>query len=214
MAKLATLVVMFLVGITTVGCAGRGSDKQIAVRSDDQAMEQPRVAHPMVDVRFDGTPLGDAFIQLREATGANIFVNWRAIDEVGVHRHLPITTRLEKLPLDQALDKLLKEIGGRKMLLAWTLDDRVYTISTIDELQRNVITRAYDVRDLLTPRHPQDQQLDRLIDSVRGISPLTWRSNGGREGSAQVLKGQLIITQSAEVHARIEQWLRDRRAQG
>ena len=37
----------------------------------------------------------------------------------------------------------------------------------------------------------------------RGIDPLSWRDAGGPVGNIRALQGQLIVTQTPEVHQRI-----------
>jgi hypothetical protein len=102
----------------------------------------------------------------------------------------------------------------------------------------NVVTRVYDVRDLIigddVVQEPhqgaEGQVLDfsetaqssitrsaligaRIIDPIqREIAPLSWKDNGGQVGSLRELSCQLIVTHTPAVHARIVSLLAEMRA--
>jgi len=173
------------------------------------------------ELEFNAIPLSDVLDNLRNATGANIFVNWRALEAVGVDRNAPVTARLRDIKFKKALSVILADAGGSAVKLGFVAEDGVITVSTEEDLHRNVTTRVYDVRDLIvqpvnfTPPNqfaPQSttqpapeeqpsrqQQIDSLITLIiESIAPDTWRQAGGTIGSIQELSGQLIITQIPE----------------
>jgi beta-lactamase regulating signal transducer with metallopeptidase domain len=85
---------------------------------------------------------------------------------------------------------------------------------------RDVMTRVYDVRDLVIqvpdfssdPGNPTTQpQLKReqilrgiMVTLTSTIDPQSWRTNGGDAGSIRELNGQLIITQTSHNHELIQ----------
>jgi hypothetical protein len=75
-------------------------------------------------------------------TGANIFVNWRALESVGVDRNTPITLALANMPLSQVLDQLLTQSaaraarGGKPAKLGYTVDQGVIVISIDEDLKQ------------------------------------------------------------------------------
>jgi hypothetical protein len=154
-------------------------------------------------LRPAGRSFSDVVDELRDNTGQGIFVNWRALESIRVTRKLPVTTDLSSLTLAEALDKLLQEVGGTHERLGYTVDDDVVTISTLKDLGRNTLTRVYDVRDLLKDPATRAEDLAALLKRFQGIDPLSWRDAGGNIGAIRELQGQLIITQSPDVHARI-----------
>lgn len=154
-------------------------------------------------MNVEGRSLSDVIGAVREQSGQSIFVNWRALDAIRVTRDLPVTADLSHLTLAKALDKLLTEVGGSQERLGYTIDDGVITISTQKDLGKNTLTRVYDVRDLLKNRATRDADLTALTKRFKGIDPLSWRDAGGTIGSIRELQGQLIITQTPEVHKRI-----------
>lgn len=160
-------------------------------------------------MKLSGQRLDAIVDALRDTSGQNIYVNWPALEAARVTRELPVTTDLTGLPLGQALDKLLADVGGKQAWLGYTLDDDVVTISTQDDLSRNTLTRVYDVRRALRDRATRARDLAALIARLKGIDPLSWRESGGQVGAIRELQGQLIITQTPQAHARIAQELSD-----
>jgi hypothetical protein len=65
------------------------------------------------------------------------------------------------------------------------------------------MTRVYDIRGGIGIAHRGDD-LAKIIRSVEGIQPLTWKVNGGTIGSCRELSGQRIVTHTPQVHQRIE----------
>jgi type II secretory pathway component GspD/PulD (secretin) len=118
------------------------------VSKTDQAVEALLDKH-LPEVHFDGVGFTDVVDFLRDITGANIFVNWRALEQAGVDKNSPVTARLRDVKFSKALDIVLSEVGGGQVKLSYTVDEGVITISTADDLSKNVSTRVYDIRDLI-----------------------------------------------------------------
>ena len=104
---------------------------------------------PLPEVNFDGAGFTDVIDFLRDVSGANIFVNWRALENAGVDRNAPVTARLRNIKFSKALTIILDSVSGGSVPLGYTIDDGVITISTGEDLDRNTITRVYDIRDLI-----------------------------------------------------------------
>jgi beta-lactamase regulating signal transducer with metallopeptidase domain len=103
------------------------------------------------EINLQEVPLDEAIARLREISGANIFVNWKAIERAGVDRTKTISVRLYNIKFAKALDIILQSASGpeRKARLEYTIDEGVITISTPEDLSKNVLTRVYDIRDLI-----------------------------------------------------------------
>ena len=114
----------------------------------DQATEAI-LAKQLPELRFDSVPFTDVIDFLRDTTQANIFVNWTAIEGAGIDKNTPISTRLTNVRFSKVLEIILDSAGGGVTRLGYTIDDGVITISTNDDLAKNVATRTYDIRDLL-----------------------------------------------------------------
>src|SRR6185503_19075525 len=130
----------------------RGSEP--AVPSGDEPTAEERAMQAMLDrgvpeLNFDAVAFADVVDFLRDVSGANIFVNWKALEAAGVDRTAPVTARLRNIKFSKALTIILDSVSGGTVPLGYTIDDGVITISTGEDLDRNVITRVYDTRDLI-----------------------------------------------------------------
>ena len=97
---------------------------------------------------FDNVALGDAIDRLRELSGANIHVNWRALETISVTKDLPINVRVRAVPLRKVLALVLSETGAGDLLTFYT-EDGVIEVTTRDIADRQLFTRVYPVGDLL-----------------------------------------------------------------
>lgn len=160
-------------------------------------------------LRLRGESLEDAVKALHTASRLNIFVNWDALSYERVTRQLPVTVDLSNLPFDQALNRLLEEVSGTQARLAYSMNRGVVEITTARDLSMNGNTRVYDVRLAIGNDATRADDVANLIRRVQGIDPLSWKDAGGKIGSVRELAGQLIITQTPEVHQRIQAELKD-----
>jgi type II secretory pathway component GspD/PulD (secretin)/tetratricopeptide (TPR) repeat protein len=221
------------------------------------------------EIRFQDVAFADVVDFLRDTTQANIFVNWKALEAQGIDRNAPVSTRLRNVKFSKVLRTILESIGGGAAAggtLGYTVDEGVITISTTDDLARNVETRTYDIRDLIISipdftdapqlsltsqangqngggggegggggggggqglfggegegqgsgedegptREELVEQITQLIQET--IAADTWKEAGGQLGSLRELGGQLIVTQTPEVHGQISQLLEKLREQ-
>ena len=158
---------------------------------------------------FHGTPLGDVVKSLEDATGQSLFVNWKVLEPLGVVRTLPVTVDVSHLTLGQALDRLTTEVGGAYVNLGYAVTDGEVCISTQIDLKTAMDTRVYDIRRGIHGTVTRAKDIAAIIARVRGIDPLSWTHDGSRYVSVRELGGQLIVTQTVEVQARILQELSD-----
>jgi hypothetical protein len=163
----------------------------------------------LVGMTIHGMPLGSVIDSLRDQTHENIFLNWRALKEQRVVMSLPVTVDLSGKTVPEALDSLLAEVGGDDARLGWMSDEGVYTVSTKTDLAKTTATQTYDVRKAIRSKATRDKDVAAVVARVRGIAPLSWRDAGGSIGAVRELSGQLIITQTPEVQARIAEELKD-----
>jgi hypothetical protein len=176
---------------------------------------------PMI---LDGT-LEEKFDRLREVMSVNIFVNWRALERVGIIKHNiqqpPLVLDVSGQTLAEALLALLSRANTPATSLECVVEDDVITISTHDDFSKYTETKVYDVRDLFgsplaqprstnphrsqfprwltssSPKPPTPQEENALIQQlISAIDPPSWRINGGPLPAPKYLAGQLIITQT------------------
>lgn len=101
----------------------------------------------MPDLKLDGTALTDAIDYMRDLSGANVHVNWKALEEAGVSKDVPVTCRLRGVPFRTVLTLVLNEAGPG--LLSYYVDDNVIEITTRELADTKMTTRLYPVEDLL-----------------------------------------------------------------
>ena len=174
----------------------------VSVSPDAGPAVAERLAALLPPVRYDGVPLDGVIENLRDTSGADIFVNWRALQLSGLRRDLPVTLALPSQSLRDRLEQVLRTVGGNRVALGATVDDGVVSVSTGEDLSKNVVTRVYDVRHLVRPGRRADD-VAAAICLLQGIDPWSWQAFGGSAGAFRELSGQLIVTQMPEAHARI-----------
>lgn len=166
----------------------RSRDRLVA---EEQALSPEDVAtqalldRKLPEVRFDRVSLEDAIEFLRDLTGANIYVNWGALQASMIDKSTPVTARLRDVRLSKALQVILQDAGSvpvPRVSLDYAVEDGVITISTTEDLEQNAvyIPRTYDLNDLLlTPR-----AVDRPDTQILGGSNTSGssRSGGGFSG--------------------------------
>lgn len=110
---------------------------------------QEKLDHRLPELQFDAVGLSDAIDFFRDVSGANIFVDWKALEAAGVNRNTPVFARLRDVTFSKSLQVVLDSVSGGQKKIAYAVDEGVITISTRDELSKNVTVRVYDIRDLL-----------------------------------------------------------------
>lgn len=126
-------------------------DKTVAAERGGvgDAATEAMLARVLPEMRFDQTAFQDVIEYLRDTTGANIFVNWNALEAAGVDRAAPITARLTNVTFRKVLDLVLRNADATGIGLDYTIDEGVITISTSEDLASNTQIQTYDIRDLL-----------------------------------------------------------------
>ncbi len=179
------------------------------------------------DLNLDGKPFAEVIEQFRQTSDLNIFVNWRALEAAGIDRNAPVTARLRNAKFVKVLRVILDEVGGDTVKLGYSVEDGTVTVTTEEDLNRNTLTKVYDIRDLLTdtPDHapasdaaaaaqpaPTTQPREKLAEEIialiqETVVPDAWRENGGSVGAIRELSGQLIITATPSMHDEIAKLL-------
>jgi hypothetical protein len=185
------------------------------------------LASQRIDLELEATPLADALGVLRAHTGLNFVLDPAAVAD---HESAPVTLRLKDVSVRTALKIML---GSRGL----TLTERrgILVVVPKEKLERQVVTRVYDVRDLLRPIEqfagPKVELVDADANSIStGILIIeidrkevydeeflttlipqatggdSWTSN--EEASISVVNGSLVVTQSARVQKEVAELLR------
>ncbi len=183
----------------------------------------------IVDLNVHEQPWKKVLQDLCAAHDVNLFVNSRALQTAGIAEDTAISHNLHRVSLDKAVATILSSVDER---LVTQFDGNVLTITTGDDLEKaeHLLTKVYDVRDLLIPRDSTKTSLrlgDRaselgvpdaplspevlrshIIETLENaitstVAPNSWTNNGGTGGSIKEFQGHLLITQTAKNHEQI-----------
>lgn len=125
------------------------------------------------EIAFEGVPLEQVLDWLAEYTGSNVVVRWSDLQAVGIERDKPISVRARNLPLSQALWMIMNEAAGQTgARLAYRAGGNVILFSTFEDLNRDMVVKVYDVRDLLAavPFHA-NARFGNDIQYVESVQP-------------------------------------------
>jgi len=86
---------------------------------------------------------------LQQITGTTINVRWETLEFAGVEKETPISLQAENLTFSQVLYMVMNEAAGPDLVLAYRASGELIILSTAEDLGREVITRVYDVADLM-----------------------------------------------------------------
>ena len=162
MRILATVgLVLTLAVSTAVGQIGASDEPGSGARS--RVPSTLKYLNERIDeVAFEDAPLDQVMDWMGTLTPMQINVRWQVLEDAGIERDKPITMHFQGLRLSQVLWLIMKEAGGTDLPLAYRASGRVLTISTEEDLGREMVIRVYDVSDLLVraQRFTSAPQLD------------------------------------------------------
>jgi hypothetical protein len=146
------------------------------------------LAQRVPEVTFDETPLEAWLEWLRDTAQINVVAQWERLAEVGVQRDHPIVLRARNLRLGQLIWLVLQQCETTgDVRLGYRVDADLMVITTVQDLDREMVIRVYDVQDLLAARlrNPsitvgrQHEFVTGLVPSVAagavGVRPVTQR---------------------------------------
>lgn len=161
---------------------------------------------PWQGPEFVETPLVDAIRTLEQSAGIALDIDERALDEVGLTSHVPVTFAGERISRGMALRKMLRDSD-----LVLQIAGGMVTITTPEAAEASPVTRVYDVTPLVAaPGQPVSRQsiegssLAELIQRI--VIPDTWEALGGpstMEGRRIGGRAVLVVATTSEAHFQI-----------
>jgi hypothetical protein len=111
---------------------------------------RPRAALGRVvpDLDLTGVTLADSIEFLRDVSGANIHVNWPALEAVGIGKDTQVNLHMRNIPLRKVLQLILRDAGSGD-LLTYYIDDGIIEVTTKELADQDMITKIYPVDDLI-----------------------------------------------------------------
>jgi hypothetical protein len=166
---------------------------------EPDAIADEKLDRKLPEVNFKDNTLADVMDFLRDVTGTNIFVNWKALAAEKITKETPVTAQLKDVRFSKVLQVILDGAAGGDGKLAFRVDDGVIEVTTTAEIDKRVETRPYDVRFLLAAKDAADREkrVASVLKLITGsVDPTSWRDAGGRIGAIKEVAGQLVITQN------------------
>ena len=159
----------------------------------------------------DATPLIDALMTLRQATGFQFRLDQRALSDAAISEDVEVEFRVADLQLSDFLAGLLEPVD-----LTWVSRHGVILITTVEVAEEHLITRVYPVADLVIQNRGETLEADftPLMDVITGaVASNSWMEMGGcGEIHGLSSAGALVCSHSWQVHQKVEALLGKLRA--
>ncbi len=184
-------------GQTGVSLAGDDSPGAKKIR---EALDSP------TQFEFMETPLQDVIDYLKNLHKIEIQLDTRALKDIGIGTDAPVTRNMKGVTLKEALQFVLRDLG-----LTYIVTKEVLLITTPEEADSQLVTKAYPVADLVlvggdSQGEGAEADFESLIDILSGtVKPTSWEDVGGpgtiRENPISL---SIVISQTQEAHEDIE----------
>ena len=127
-------------------------EEEPAPRPTKSARAPARRAVGGTTLNFDEVPLSDVVDFFRTVSGLNIHANWKALELSNVTKETTVTLQANNITLGRALTLVTEQLNAgkaREESVYWVVDDGVVMISTGAALNQKLVTKTFDVGDLL-----------------------------------------------------------------
>ena len=185
-----TLLIVAILGIGVVVGRAAAPVSDVATVRQAQAKAEADAGLARIVVKLDirNTPCDEVFDLLREQTGTNLVVNWRALQAAGVNRKALVSLRVTDLPIRRVIELVLAQLNVRTVPLAYHIDRGVIEVSTRGDLSGTAIVRIYDVRDML-----EDEAKQRRNFEAPEAPTFQTRSSGNGSGNICFPSGEASL---------------------
>jgi hypothetical protein len=143
------------------------------------------------ELRFQGVTFGDAIDFIRDVSGANITVNWKAIESTGVTRDSQVNLHLTGVKLRKALEMLLTEVAGGDSI-TYVVDQGVIEVTSRELADKMLITRVYPVEDLIMVIPDFSDAPQFSLEAAQNGGGGGSSSSGSGQGSQATVANQLF----------------------
>jgi len=159
-------------------------------------------------LEFTEEPLENVVNFLQDEYGIPIQVDLPALEDASVTSDEPMSVNLRSVSLRSALRLMLKQKH-----LTYVVRHEVLLITTPEEVESDLTTCVYDVRDLVHANRA-DKDLKALTEAILScVAYETWAAHKGGEAEIKPLRpGLLMISQTPEIHDEIHELLTAMRA--
>lgn len=147
-----------------------GATTQPATDSKDIATRR-KLDERAAEFILESTPIETAFERFERASGTNVMVLWKALNQAGVFADATVSIRLRDASYAKILTAMLESLQSTQPL-GWKIDEGTVKVSSADDIARgDLSTRTYDIRDLLQivpdfDLPPQNQNEDAQVKEL------------------------------------------------
>src|SRR3954464_11537876 len=124
------------------------SGAAFSAQSAANAQTRVQLDRVLPSITFTNVTLKEAVEFLRDVSGSNVHVNWKAIEAAGVTQDTQINIKLRQVSLRKVLRLVLTEASGGTGL-TFFVEDGVIEITTAEQADNVMYTVVYPVQDLL-----------------------------------------------------------------
>jgi len=155
---------------------------------------------------FEDMELSQVMQFMRDVSGANIHVKWRALALASIEPASSVDLNLSNVSFRKSLEAILKDVGGGK--LDYIVDEGVVVISTREDFDRRLSLAVYDIRDIIVADRNPAFGLDWRLSPADRARAVAGIMSGvtrivGRVGAVVETRGLLVVSQPRSNHEKI-----------
>lgn len=155
-----------------------------------------------VDASFVELPLEDVIAFLRDATGADIELDARGLEQTGLSKDVPVTLTCTDQKLRSILTRICDQTSAR-----WQVVDESILVTSPDTADLATIVRVHSIADLL-PADPATGELDTealmgILSSAASKQNGDWLSEGGIGNAEVSMDGVLVVSHNFRVQEEV-----------
>jgi type II secretory pathway component GspD/PulD (secretin)/tetratricopeptide (TPR) repeat protein len=102
-----------------------------------------------VPVDFTNNTFEQVIDYLKSVTGLKIYVDWKALNLVGIGKEDEITLQLGEVSVSTALDRIMDQLGEGADRPQYAVENGILTISSDEAIRQRTMLVVYDIRDLI-----------------------------------------------------------------
>lgn len=148
---LSILTAGLLAGIVTTTALGESATTRPAENTGPARTYSSQLAlqQRLSEFKVEGIPFAEVISMLARSSGANIYVKWARLEQAGVDRQTPVSVQLHNTTLAKTLDVVLDSVETNEINLGYYVHENVITISLSESRRTDLVTRVYDMTDLM-----------------------------------------------------------------
>jgi hypothetical protein len=129
MTRMRMIVVVAVACLAMGAPVARGAGVEEKPQTPQEKAVAAQLARQIPEIHFSGQGLEDVVDFMRDVSGANLFVNWRALEAAGIKKGAPVTLRVKNVTLKAALEAIVDAVGTERGKAAFVVEDGVVVIS-------------------------------------------------------------------------------------